>query len=141
MTHQRNRFVPTLESVDERCQPTVLNYGGNLLPHVEAQALYFGSQWATPTGSMPTPSTIDASLADLTTGAYMDSLANAGYGVGRGSASAGAIDRTAIAVNSIISDSSIQARIQADIKSGLLQQPDANRLYVVYVQPNVAVNL
>jgi hypothetical protein len=141
MSRIRERFVPNLEALDERCQPTVLFYGGNLLPKVEAQAVYLGSQWATPTSSMPTASTIDASLADLTTGTYMDALNQAGYGVGRGSASAGAIDKTVYSANSVISDSSIQARIQADIKSGILQQPDANRLYVVYVQPNVAVNL
>ena len=58
----------------------------------------------------------------------MDSLTQAGYGVGRGSASAGAIDNTVFSTNSVISDDSIQARIQADINSGLLQQPDANRL-------------
>jgi hypothetical protein len=141
MPRERNRFVPTLEPLNERCQPTVLYYGGNVLPHVEAQALYLGSQWASPTASMPTTSKIDASLADLTTGAYMDSLTQAGYNVGRGSASAGAIDRTSFAANSVISDSTIQARVQADIKSGLLQQPDASRLYVIYVQPNVAVSL
>ena len=141
MAHIQKQFVPTLETLEDRCQPTVLNYGGNLLPHVEAQAVFLGSAWTTPIASEPKPSTIDASLADLTSGAYMDSLTQAGYGVGRGSASAGAIDHTVFSANSVISDNSIQARIQADINSGLLQQPDANRLYVVYVQPNVAVNL
>lgn len=141
MRHHRHRFTPRLESLDERCQPTVLYYGGNLLPHVEAQAVYLGNQWSSPTTSMPSPSTIDASLKDLVSGAYMDSLSQAGYNVGRGTASTGAVDTTSLASGSTISDTTIQSRIQADIKSGLLQQPDANRLYVVYVQPNVAVNL
>ncbi len=141
MSRKTDRFVPNLELLDERCQPSVLYYGGNVLPNVEAQAVYLGSQWATPTASMPTPSKMDASLANLTNSAYMDTLTQAGYGVGRGSASAGAIDKTAFPSNATVSDATIQSRIQADIKSGLLQQPDANRLYVVYVQPNVAVNL
>ena len=35
----------------------------------------------------------------------------------------------------------IRTRLQADVSSGLLQAPNANTLYVVYVQPDVAVNL
>jgi hypothetical protein len=71
----------------------------------------------------------------------MDALTRAGYGVGRGSATAGATDNTPYAANAVITDASIQGRIQADVGSGLLQAPDANRVYVVYVQPNVAVDL
>jgi hypothetical protein len=115
--------------------PTVLYYGGNLLPHVEAQAVYYGSGW---TGNSMT-TTVDASLKDLVSGAYMDALTNAGYNVGRGTTTAGKVDN--IALSSTITDASIQARLLADIKSGLLAAPDANRLYVVYVQPNVAINL
>jgi hypothetical protein len=47
----------------------------------------------------------------------------------------------ALPVGSTISDSFIRSRLQADINSGLLQGPNANTLYVVYVEPNVAVNL
>jgi hypothetical protein len=130
-----------LESLEGRDVPTVSYFGGNLLPHVEAQAVFYGNEWSAPTASQPTPATIDGSLRDLVGGAYMDALTRAGYGVGRGSASSGVIDHTALTAGSTITDASIQARLQADIKSGLLQAPDANRLYVVYVQPNVAVNL
>jgi hypothetical protein len=71
----------------------------------------------------------------------MDALTSAGYGVGRGTATAGVIDNTTYSAGSLITDASIQAKIQADIKSGLLQAPDANRLYIVYVDPSVAVDL
>ena len=54
---------------------------------------------------------------------------------------AGAVDHTSLAAGSTISDAFIQARLQADVSSGLLRAPNANTLYVVYVQPNVAVNL
>lgn len=124
-----------VEALEAREVPTVMFYGGNVLPHVEAQAVYYGSGW---TGSSLT-TTIDASLKDLTGGAYMDALTRAGYGVGRGTTTAGKLDN--VALSSTITDASIQARLLADIKSGLLAGPDANRLYVVYVQPNVAVNL
>jgi hypothetical protein len=107
---------------------------------VEAQALFLGDQWSSPP-SNATPATLDSFLSDVTGGAYMDALTRAGYGVGRGSASPGAVDNAALASGSTITDASIQAEIQADISNGTLQAPDANRLYVVYVQPNVAVDL
>ena len=141
MSDNRDRFLPTLETLDDRVQPAVLNYGGPLLTHVEAQAVYLGSEWAAPVAGQPRPATVDASLADLVGGAYMDALTRAGYGVGRGTASAGVIDPTAYAPDTMLSDAAIQARLQADISTGRVLPPDANRLYVVYVQPNVAVNL
>jgi hypothetical protein len=135
------RARPAVEGLEERAVPTVNYYGGNLLPHVEAQALYLGNEWSTVSADAAQTTTIDAFLKDVTGGAYMDALTGAGYNVGRGTASAGAVDNTALSPASTISDASIQARLLADINSGLLQAPDANRLYIVYVEPNVAVNL
>jgi hypothetical protein len=71
----------------------------------------------------------------------MQALARAGFNVGPGSAVAGAIDNVPLAFGSTIPDALIRSRLQADINSGLLQSPNANTLYVVYVEPNVAVNL
>ncbi len=134
-------FNLRLEMMEDRDVPTVLYYGGALLPHVEAQALFLGSEWSAVSNDAAQTHTINSSLADVVGGAYMDALSNAGYGVGRGTASPGAVDKTTYAAGTTITDASIQARIQADIKNGLLHAPDANRLYVVYVEPNVAVNL
>jgi Bacterial Ig-like domain (group 3) len=137
------RISPRLgvERLEEREVPTVLYYGGNVLPHVEAQALFLGDKWSSDSSAAAKVATLNNFLGDVTGGPYMDALTQAGYGVGRGSASPGAVDNVTIPSNSTISDASIQREIQADIKNGLLQAPDANRLYVVYVAPNVAVNL
>jgi hypothetical protein len=121
--------------------PTVNYYGGNLLTHVEAQALFLGNEWSSVSADAAQTTTLNSFLTDLTGGAYMDALTRAGYGVGRGTATAGAVDTTALTPGFTITDASIQASLKADIASGLLQTPDANRLYVVYVEPNVAVNL
>lgn len=130
-----------LEALEDRQVPTVNYYGGNLLQHVEAQALFLGSDWSTVSANTAETATLNSSLTSLTGGAYMDALTRAGYGVGRGTATAGVIDNTHYTSGSLITDASIQAKIQADINSGLLQRPDANRLYVVYIDPSVAVNL
>jgi hypothetical protein len=129
-----------IEALEDRQVPTVSFFGGNLLSHVQAQALYLGNEFSSAPASTET-ATLDTFLKDLTDGAYLQALAGAGYNVGPGSAVAGAVDNTALTVGSTISDAFIRDRLQADVTSGLLQAPNANTLYVVYVQPDVAVNL
>jgi hypothetical protein len=131
---------PRLEALEDRQVPTVSFFGGNLLPQVQAQALYLGNEFSSAPASTET-ATLDAFLKDITGGPYMQALTRAGYNVGTGSAVSGAVDRTALTVGSTIGDAFIRARLQADITSGLLQAPNANTLYVVYVEPDVAVNL
>jgi Bacterial Ig-like domain (group 3) len=132
---------PCIESLEDRSVPAVLNYGGNVLPHVEAQALFLGNEWSTVPAYIAQAGTINQFLPNITGGAYMDALTLAGYGVGRGTASPGPVDNSTITIISTITDASIQRSLQADIRSGALKPPDANRLYIVYVEPNVAVNL
>jgi hypothetical protein len=134
------RFLPRLEALEDRQVPTVSFFGGNLLPQVQAQALYLGNEFSSAPANQQ-PATLDAFLKDLTGGPYLQALTRAGYGVGPGSAVAGAVDNTVLAPGATISDAFIQARLQADVNSGLLQAPNANTLYVVYVAPDVAVNL
>ena len=131
---------PRIEALEDRQVPTVSFFGGNLLPQVQAQALYLGNEFSS-TPASTQPATLDAFLKDLTGGPYLQALTRAGYNVGPGSAVPGAVDITALRVGSTISDAFIRGRLQADISNGLLQAPNANTLYVVYVEPNVAVNL
>jgi hypothetical protein len=139
---QRHRrpAQPRFESLEDRQVPTVSFFGGNLLPHVQAQAVFLGNEFSSAPTNTET-ATLNAFLKDITGGAYMQALARAGFNVGTGSAVAGAIDHTSLAVGSTISDAFIRARLQADVNSGLVQAPNANTLYVVYVEPDVAVNL
>ena len=129
-----------LEALEDRQVPTVSFFGGNVLPQVQAQALYLGNEFASAPANAE-PAALDSSLRDLAGGPYMQALARAGYNVGTGSAVAGAVDNTSLTVGSTISDAFIRARLQADVNSGLLRSPNANTLFVVYVEPDVAVNL
>jgi hypothetical protein len=131
---------PQIEALEDRQVPTVTFFGGNLLSQVQAQALYLGNEFLSAPAKTET-ATLDAFLKDITGGPYLQALARAGYNVGPGSAVAGAVDPTALTVGSTISDAFIRARLQADVNSGRLQAPNANTLYVVYVEPDVAVNL
>jgi hypothetical protein len=135
-----HRCVPRVEALEDRHVPTVSFFGGNLLPQVQAQALYLGNEF-TSARTNTEPATLDAFLKDLTGGPYLQALQRAGYNVGPGTAVAGAVDPTVLTLGSTISDAFIRARLQTDISSGVLQAPNADALYVVYVEPNVAVNL
>src|SRR5262249_49402467 len=130
---RRQPAQPRFESLEDRQVPTVSFFGGNLLPHVQTQAVFLGNEFSTSPANAET-ATLNFFLKDLTGGAYMQALARAGFNVAPGSAVAGAIDHTALSVGSTISDAFIRARLQADVNSGLVQAPNANTLYVVYVE-------
>ena len=134
------QYRPQIEPLEDRHVPTVSFFGGNLLSQVQGQALYLGNEFSSSSASSETAN-LDAFLRNLTSGQYLQALASAGYNVGPGSAVSGAVDNTALTVGSTISDAFIRSRIQADINSGLLQAANPETLYVVYVEPNVAVNL
>jgi hypothetical protein len=131
---------PRLEVLEDRQMPTVSFLGGNVLPQVQAQALFLGHEFSSAPANSET-ATLNAFLKDITGGPYLQALARAGYNVGPGSALAGAVDNVPLTAGSTITDGLIRSRLQADINSGLLQAPNSNTLYVVYVQPDVAVNL
>src|SRR5712691_10571537 len=103
-----------VERLERREVPTVSYYGGNLLPHVEAQALFLGNGWTSSAALTTQAATLNTSLIDITSGAYMDALTRAGYGVGRGTAAPGYLDNLALAPGSTISDAAIQAEVRAD---------------------------
>jgi hypothetical protein len=137
--HSRFCFRPVLECLDDRLVPTVTYHGGALLPHVEVQGLYLGSDWATNTTAYNQTAQFEAFNRFLPQSSYMDLLTQLGYSVGRGSTSPGTIDRVALNKNYYLTDSTIRSEIQRFVNAGYLQQPDANRLYVVYVEPGVAI--
>jgi hypothetical protein len=135
----RFRFRPSLEYLEDRLVPTVSYHGGALLPHVEVQGLYLGSDWYYNSTYYNQTGQFEDFNRFLPQSSYMDLLTQLGYSVGRGSTSSGTIDVLALNKSYYLTDSSIRNEIQRFINTGYLQQPDANRLYVVYVEPGVAI--
>jgi hypothetical protein len=139
---QTSAVPADVERLESRALLSVTYHGGALLPAVEAQAVYLGSDWSGASLS-PQTSTIDTFVSTIVNSPYMDMLTNAGYKVGRGTASAGAIDSVTLSkVASVgVTDTQIQQDLQAMITAGHVQAPDANRLYIVYVEPGVVVHM
>jgi hypothetical protein len=79
-------------------------------------------------------------LKNIVNSSYMDMLTTDGYNVDRGSWSGGKIALRDLDKTHYLTDAQIQADLLNYIKSGALQQPDANRLYVIFVEDNVAVS-
>jgi hypothetical protein len=137
--HRRARLE--VERLEDRVTPTITYHGGALLPHVEVQGLYLGSDWVRSSTYTQQAVKLDAFLKALVSGPYMDMLSAAGYNVGRGTASAGAFDPLNIDRRGLSTDSGIQVDLQYAIDAGVVKAPDANRLYVIFVEDNVPVGL
>jgi hypothetical protein len=132
---------PALETLEDRIVPTVVYNGGALLQHVEVQGLYLGSDWYYNSSLYNMTGQLEGFLHTVVNSSYMDALTNAGYGVGRGSAVGGRIGLVNLNPNFYLTDSAIQSDLQAYISNGGLQAPDANRLYVIFVEDNIAVRM
>jgi hypothetical protein len=109
------------------------------MPQVQVQGLYLGSDWSTNSTYNQQAGYLDGFLRTIVNSPFMDALNGAGYGVGRGGASQGMIDPAVLNKNYYLTDASIQGYVQSGISQGWLQAPNSNRLYVVYVEDNVAV--
>jgi hypothetical protein len=116
---------------------SVTYHGGALMPHVEVQGLYVGDQWSANPSLNGQCGYLEGFLQKTVDSTYMDALTNAGYGVGRGSSSGGKISLASLAGGSTLSDSTLRSWLGAYAANGTLQWPDANRLYVCFVEPNV----
>jgi hypothetical protein len=137
----RSRAFSTIaaevEQLESRELLTVTYNGGALLPNVEAQAVYLGSDWNASVATQKAQ--LEQFVSTIVNSPYMDMLTNAGYNVGRGTASAGAVDNVTLNKSAGITDAQIQTEIQSMVTAGQLQAPDANRLYIVYVEPGVLI--
>src|SRR5438105_1225885 len=83
------RRTYSVEQLEGRDLLAVTFHGGQLLPHVEAQAVYLGSDWSGNATLNTQATAVDQYMAYLVQSPYMDMLTNAGYNVGQGTASAG----------------------------------------------------
>ena len=119
---------------------TVTYHGGAVLPHVEVQALYYGSDWYTNPTYYSQTGYLEGFLNNIVHGSYMDMLNKDGYGVGRGSFDAGKISLTNVNKSQYLTDGQLRSTVQAYINNGVLKSPDSNRLYVIFVEDNVAVS-
>ena len=136
---------PRLEPLERREVMSVAFQGGAVLPQVEVQGVYYGIGWhdtaANLQGYSPYQLTsyLESELGYLVQSPFMDTLSDAGFGVGRGSDQTGRIYTVNLPSDSTLTDAAIRTNLQEKITDGGLLSPDADRLYVVFVEPNIVV--
>jgi hypothetical protein len=139
----RTTTAPRLECLEDRLTPTVIYHGGALLPNVEAQAVYLGSDWSDNPTLNAQMQQLEGFQRYLVDSPYMDMLSKAGYRVGRGTFDQGRVDIAdlpgALNADGNINEQAIPDLLQARIDSGDLASPDANRLYMVFLPPGSRV--
>jgi hypothetical protein len=118
------------------------------MPNVQVQSVYYGQAWGSTT---PPPVTkpgvapafnaiqdmneLDTFLGMITQSGFMDQLNQ--YGVGRGSFFDRDVPANGPTAGTTISESQITNMLNAEIASNRLLAPSGNRLYVVFLPPNV----
>ncbi len=130
---------PQLECLERRDTPSVTNHFGGVLANVEVQPMFYGVGWATNATNLGQALQLGTFLNKVVNSSYMDMLTQAGYGVGRGSTGPDDFFEAKLDNTQFLTDAQIQGTVASEIAGGHLRAPDANRLYVVFVQPNVAV--
>jgi hypothetical protein len=134
------KTIGCLEQLERREVLNATYHGGQLLEHVEVQAVYLGSNWLTQPQLQLEAARLDGFLDYLVDSPYMDMLTDAGYLVGQGTATAGARINANLSAFNTITDADIRGVLRQAIDLSLVQQPTADRLYVVYVESGRGVN-
>ncbi len=127
------------ESLEDRRLMTVTPHGGGIMPPVQLQGKYYRKKQGNNATLFQQTGKLESYLSTLARGSYLDMLTNAGYGVGRGTQDAGRIGMTNPNKTQWLTDTQIRKDLQAWISNGTLKTPDSNRLFVVYVEPGVAI--
>lgn len=140
LRHRGARF----EQLERREVFSLTYHGGAVIPHVEAQPVYLGSDWNSVAAEVAQTSQLDAYLKYLVQSPYMDILTDHGFNVGQGTASPGVVlnaslNKTSAATGGV-SDASIQSLLQSAISTGAIDQPTSSKLYVVYVEQGVVIH-
>jgi hypothetical protein len=128
-----------VEQLESRQLLSVTFHGGAVLSAVETQAVYLGTDWQNNASLRTQAGQLDQFVKTIVNSPYMDGLTQAGYGVGRGTSSGGVLVNVGINKSVYLTDAQIQGDLQSLIQHGQVQPPDANRLYIVYVEPGVAI--
>src|SRR5438105_198944 len=137
--HRPTSFQPALEALEVREALSVTPHTGVVMPKVEAQGIYYGSQWRSSPDLFKLTGTFESFLHTTVSGTYLDALSRGGYPVGRGTSDGGTILLKNLNSTTTLDDSALRTDLQALIDNGSVKSPDGNRLYVLFVQPNVKV--
>jgi hypothetical protein len=130
---------PGAEQLERREVMTVTYLGGPLIPNVQVEAIFYGQAWQSGPSLQAQKGAFEDYLRFITNSSFMDMLTQAGYNVGRGRFLDAVTDP--VSPPTTVEDSQIQNDLASLITSGTVGAPDQNRLYFVFVQPGVVIDV
>ena len=139
---QEQTFRPYFESLEDRLVLSVAYHGGHLLANAGIESLFYGSDWYYNPALYQQTGQLDGFLGTITGSTYLDQLkeySEPGQIIGRGRFLDGVISLNSLRSGQFVQDQDIQNQLNLFIQEGILERPDANRLYVVFTPPNIHV--
>jgi hypothetical protein len=132
-----------LESLEDRLALHAVAYhNGFIIPHVQVQAIYYGSWWLNNTTGWSQSQRMDTFFQSITQSAYLSQLGeysdNTGAVVGTGSFGTDDHVTTNIA-GATLTDADIRSLIRGEISGGWVPAVNHNTLYFVFTPPGVVV--
>jgi len=129
-----------VEQLESRELLTVTFHGGAVISNVAAQNIYLGSDWVNSQPLHTQAGQLDTFMKTMVASKFMDGMTVAGYNVYRGTFTPGVFNGAALDKTNGITDTQLHAIIQSMINSHQVLEPNANRLYTIYVEPGVVIN-
>jgi hypothetical protein len=131
-----------LERLEERALPSTVTYhSGPLLAHVEVEDVFYGPSWSGSPAGQQSQSQLNTFVKTLVNSPYLDQLASysrGSYQIGRGTLSGSETNADNWpAGTTSVTELMIRTMLDTEITNGLAPQPDANRLYMVYLPANI----
>jgi len=115
----------------------VTYHGGPLLQNVQIQSVFYGQAWSTNSSLQQQIQQTDTFLQYFVTSPYVDVLKQ--YNVSGGTFIGSDVVAQNPSGGQTIDDSQIQSILNSEITSGKVSAPNANSLYVFFVEPGVLV--
>jgi hypothetical protein len=140
-----SRFAAQVEALETRELLSFTYHGGALIANVANQNIFLGSDWTTNHGLNVQAGQLESFTSSLVSSKFMDGLTLAGYNVFRGTSTKGAFDNITLnksfdGVTGGITDAQVQGFIQSMINAKTVQQPNANTLYTIIIEPGVLID-
>jgi hypothetical protein len=122
-------------------------HGPIVVPNVQVESVFYGQAWTATSGLVVRPGgspsfsaqqnirQINTYLSMITHSGFMDQLGQ--YGVGRGSFMGSDIPLNGPASSTTVTEAQITGMLDTEIRSYSVPGPNADRLYIVFLPPNV----
>ncbi len=137
---------PSVEPLESRVALDMKYVGGAVMPAVHVQNIYLGADWADASNQVlaAEKNRFEQFSQFIVKSSYMTMLSGSGYGVGPGTSEPGVVLPLALDKTKVLDDAAIRFILLGQISaqgSKVNGSPDANTLYMIYLEPGVVTKI